>query len=141
MTDSRLHILILDDHPKDYHPFWRRYGDMHDISFHHNPDEGISKAKDRKWDTVLVDLDYGQGYEQGLTEVLPAVLKNTNKRCPVLVVTSDTRKETQEIALRKGANGIVLKAEWSEESLLQQIQAAIHKHQMNGTPHSPPKQK
>lgn len=128
MAKSPLNILILDDNPKDYNPFWRRYGEVHKITLQNNPDEGILKAKDRKWDTILVDLDYGQGYEQGLTDVLPAVLKNTKKRCPVLVVTSDTRKETQQMALQKGANGIVLKAEWNEESLLEQIEAAIKRH-------------
>ncbi len=129
MKDNRLHILIIDDNPKDYTSFRAHYGDRHNLVFKNSPDAGIAEAGRPNWDIILVDLDYGQGYEEGLEEILPRVLDQVKNRCPVLVVTSDTRKETQQLALGTGASGMVLKAEWYDELLLVRIHEVIKNHQ------------
>ena len=106
-----------------------RYGDVVDIKLKHIPGEGVVAAKKEGWDIILVDLDYGNGYEEGLTDTLPSVLKQVKNRCPVLVVTSDTRVDTQQRVMEAGASGIVQKPEMDPPAKLhKRLKDAIKKH-------------
>lgn len=136
MKDSKLHILTIDDHPEDYQSFRARYDLMHELSYKQKYIDGIAQAGNPKWDAILVDLNYGKGYEEGIEHVLPKVLQQVKGHCPVLVVTSDTRKETQQLVLEMGASGIVLKAEWYDELLMVRIREAIHAHKQKKIAHS-----
>lgn len=120
-------ILIIDDTPRDYQAFRQGFAQAFDVLVVGTPEMGISQIKAQAWDAVLVDLDFGKGYEQGLNEVLPEVYKMVKKACPILVVTSDNRPITANIALQKGANDLVRKADMTPESLANRIRQQIQR--------------
>lgn len=131
-------ILIIDDAPRDYQAFRQGFAQEFDVFMVGTPEMGISQIKAQAWDAVLVDLDFGQGYEQGLNEVLPEVYERVKKACPILVVTSDNRPITANIALQKGANDLIRKVEMTPDSLANRIREQIQR--FREAPTAPPKE-
>ena len=104
MTDSRIRIVIVDDHPV------ARYG-MREIFASAPGIEVVGEAEtlaglanlDTGADVLVLDLYLGQGR---LTAGQITTLAGT---CPVLVVSASVRREDVIAAVRAGAGGYLLK--------------------------------
>ena len=81
------------------------------------------------WSAVILDLHFPgeyDSYEKGLHGLLDIALRKANQRYPIIVATSDQRDDTEGIALRKGAIGLLRKDDYDPQQWEFKIQDFIH---------------
>jgi DNA-binding NarL/FixJ family response regulator len=114
-----LHVLIADDHPIIRRGVRQILADGHDIAEvgeAATPQEVLSLARARRWDTVVLDIGLpGRGGLDVLKE-----LKAEFPKLPVLILSMHPEEQYAVRALRAGAAGYLTK-EAAPERLLEAI--------------------
>jgi len=113
-----LNILIIDDDATDYRSFRKRYGGLHNIEQEPDPELGINRIRKGGWDVVLVDLDFGNGYNYGITNVVPRAMKAVGGQCPVIVVTNDVNPSAPRTVRQHGVRAFMQKGNMTDEGLM-----------------------
>ncbi|HMQ46721.1 MAG TPA: sigma-54 dependent transcriptional regulator [Saprospiraceae bacterium] len=119
-------ILIIDDDLAYYDAFTRQNGHFFKFFTEATEYRGLDLVEKGQYDAVLLDLDFrGQGYQHGLEHILPNAVKNAAGRFPIIVCTSDEKKNTHQRALGQGAYDLLRKSEYHPIKWQEQISQLI----------------
>lgn len=131
---SNVHLLIIDDDPGFYDVFRSKYQATYAFEFSSTPERGLGLIGTQPFKAILLDLNY-QGkfsYEEGLSLILPRAIKFADNKCPVLVITADSTRNTRLKAIEMGAAACISKGDCDANGLNQAIKDTLEEFQ-NGT--------
>ena len=126
MTDTKFKILLIEDEEmlaSMYSTKFKKEGFEIEVAL--NGEEGLKKAKENKFDIVLVDI------------IMPkldgfAVLKELRtmeeyKEIPIFMLTNLGQDEDMEKGKKLGATDYLVKANFTPSQVLEKIKLAINK--------------
>lgn len=122
-----VHLLIIDDDPGFYDVFCSKYRATYAFEFSSTPDRGLELIGDQPFDAILLDLNYEgkYSYEEGLSLVLIRAIKLADHKCPVLVITADSRRTTRLKATEMGAAACLSKGDYDADGLNRAIKETL----------------
>ena len=126
MSEKRL--LIVDDNPGFYDTFRDRNEEQWEVVCQDNYIRGVSDAKSKKWQAVIVDLGLPPlNYDGGIKKVLMPIVAAAEKRFPVLVLSADNRPDTPMRVRELGADVFLQKGKTDDQILLTTLEDSIRR--------------
>jgi len=126
MTDTKLKILLIEDEEmlaSMYSTKFKKEG--FEIETALNGEEGLEKAKQGKFDIVLVDIIMPKLDGFAVLKALREIDKY--KDVPVFMLTNLGQDEDMEKGKKLGATDYLIKANFTPSQVLEKIKSAINK--------------
>ena len=125
---SKKRLLIVDDNPGFYDTFRDRNEGQWEVVCQDNYIRGVSNAKSKKWQAVIVDLGLPPlNYDGGIKKVLMPIVAAAEKRFPVLVLSADNRPDTPMRVRELGADVFLQKGKTDDQILLTTLEDSIRR--------------
>jgi DNA-binding NtrC family response regulator len=129
---ANIRLLIVDDELGFYRTFREKHQARYDFTTYSNADKGLEAIRTSNFDAVILDLRFEGEYsfEDGLSQLVPKAAIYAKGRFPIIVATSDNRKDTRQIAIQNGAHTLLRKNEYAVDLWEKEIRKAIGEFQI-----------
>ena len=124
---NNIRLLIIDDDLAFYGVFRRRHVARYAFEVAGDVERGLGLIKPDFFDAVLLDLEFTgkHTYDEGLYQLLPKAVALSQGTFPIIVATSDNRKETAQRAEKNGAAHLLRKSEYDVDKWDTEIRRTI----------------